>query len=146
MAKTAEQARLTRQTNQAKHEARVDDRDTRRSLLVGFLAWFAHLNLVFPLTSLACKWGWFPHEILGMPGLKAVQVMLTIIAALVLAVTILSTWRIWRRFQTDGAHAVENTQDDRRPLLAFVTMLLNGLFMLYVVASLVPILTLQPCS
>jgi hypothetical protein len=41
---------------------------------------------------------------------------------------------------------LERTESDRRPLMAFVSLLLNGLFLLFVLASMVMVSVLAPCA
>lgn len=124
---------------------RIDDRRTWQSLLFGLLVWFLHLNVVYPLTSLACHWGWFPFTIAGIPGLKVIQLLVTVAAALLLILMIIVPWRNWRPFWKDDDALMRQTEADRRPLIGYVTMLLNALFLLFVLASVVPVLTLNPC-
>src|SRR5215208_6624894 len=122
--------------------SRSSDRQTWRSLLFGSLIWFLHLNLVYPLTSLTCKWNWFTSGIAGLSGLQTVQIFITIIAAALLLITIYQPYRSWREYRTDTEHILTQTEQHRIPLMAFVTMLSNSIFLLFVVASLVPILAL----
>jgi hypothetical protein len=122
------------------------DRQTILSLIAGTVIWFLHLNIVYPLTSVACKWEWFPFTDAGMTGLRTVQLVITFIAAVLIFVTIYLPWRSWRRFQTDAQHIMSQTEKDRRPLLAFITMALNMFLLAFVVTSMVPTLVLSPCS
>jgi hypothetical protein len=128
------------------NETHVRDRQTWQSLLAGIVIWFLHQNTVYALTSLACKWQWFPTPIAGIPGQRFFQIVVTLVAVPLLLVTIYLPWRNWRQFQTDREHMLHDTEKDRRPLMAFVTMLLNALLLLFVITSLVPILTLNPCG
>jgi hypothetical protein len=126
--------------------ASPNDRQTWRSLLLGAVIWFLHQNVVYSMTSLACKWGWFPRTIAGIPELQFIQIVLTILSAVLLVVLIYLPWRNWRRFQTDRDHVLRDTENDRRPLMSFVTMLVNAVFLLFVMASLVPVMALNPCG
>jgi uncharacterized membrane protein len=123
----------------------ISDRQTWQSLLFGMVVWFLHLNLVYSLPSLACHWGWFPFTVAGLSGLKFIQLIATAVAAILLVVMIYVPWRNWRPFWRDDAQLMHQTEADRRPLIAYVTMLLNALSLLFVLASVVPILTLHPC-
>jgi uncharacterized membrane protein len=123
----------------------TSDRQTWQSLLFGITAWFLDLNLVYSLPSLACHWGWFPFTVVGLPGLKFIQLIATAVAAVLLMVLIYLPWRNWRPFWRDNAQVMQQTEADRRPLIAYVTMLLNTLSLLFVLASVVPILALNPC-
>jgi hypothetical protein len=125
---------------------RSDDRQTWRSLLFGSLIWFLHLNLVYPLTSLSCRWNWLFSGVGNLSALQVVQIVITIIAAVLMLINIYLPWRAWRQFQTDREHVLSQTEQDRRPLMAFVTMLSNSIFFLFIIASFVPILALNPCG
>jgi hypothetical protein len=122
------------------------DRQTLLSLLAGSAIWFLHLNVVYPLTSLACKWNWFPVEIMGMSGLLFVQLALSVIAALLIGITIYLPWRNWRHYQTEKNQIPQQTEKERRPMMAFVTMLVNVFFLIFVVGSFVPIMALHACG
>jgi len=126
----------------------VKDRSTWLSLLAGVVIWFLHLNTINALTSLTCEWGWFPFTIAGIAGLRFIHIVVSLIAALGIAAIIVLSWRGWRNWQAaqaDAQHTLVQTGADRHPLMAFVTMLLNGLFLVYVLASLVMVLVLNPC-
>ena len=116
-----------------------DDRTTWRSLLLGVVVWFVYFNLVNALTSLTCQWGWFSFTIAEIPG------VVSVIAGLALTFLIYQSWRIWHPMQADGQQVLERTEADRRPLMAFVTMLLNGLFLVFMLASIVLVLSINAC-
>jgi hypothetical protein len=123
---------------------------TRRSLLLGMLVWFVHLNLTYGLASVACVWGWFSFPVAGLQALPLVEVLITLAAAVGLGVLVVLPWRDWRAFQSEkppeNPHLLHDTEKDRRPLLAFITLLLNSFFLLFVVVSLVPMLALNACG
>jgi threonine/homoserine/homoserine lactone efflux protein len=81
--------------------------------------------------------------------LQLVETMITILALLLMLLLIYLPWRDWRRFQSerprDNPQLLEDTEKDRRPLVAFVTMLLNCFYLLFIVAAFVPIWALKPC-
>ena len=127
-----------------------DEQHTWRSLFLGIAVWFLYQNTLYALASLSCVWGWFSFQVAGIPGLRLVEAGLTVVAlALMLLLTFLP-WREWRRFQTDRAagnpRLLQDTEKGRRPLVAFIVMLLNGLFCLFVIAAFVPIIALNACS
>lgn len=128
------------------HADEIGDRRTRLSLLFGLVVWFIHLNTVYPFTSLACKWGWFPSPIAGMPGLRFAQIVLTFAAALLLIVLMIEPWRSWRGYQTSRELMLHDTEKDRRPFVAFITLAVNAIFLIFVLTSLVPITVLNPCA
>jgi len=128
------------------HPKSVNQRSTAVSLFLGFAVWFLHLNSMYFLTSESCKWGWFPYPIAGLSGLHFAQLALTIIAALFIVRMIWLAWRNWRQFQTDNDHILERTMQDRRPLIAAVTLSLNILFLLFACAFFVALFSLNACG
>ena len=127
-----------------------EDRLTRWCLFLGITIWFIDLNTVYALPSLACQWGWFPFTIAGIPGLLMVEAMITLIAMLLMSFMIYLPWRNWRKFQSekprDNSRMLQDTEKDRRSLLAFVTMLLNSFFFLFLISTFVPIFALNACA
>ena len=69
---------------------------------------------------------------------------------LLMLVVIYLPWRDWRRYQSgppaDNPRLLHDTEKDRRPLVAFITMLLNSLLFLFVITTLVPVFSLNPCA
>jgi hypothetical protein len=122
------------------------DRQTGQSLVAGIAIWFLHQNTVYPLTSLACKWGWFPFSVAGLPGLKVVQLIISALAVLLLLFVIYLPWRTWRQLQTDNLSIEFQSEKDRRSLVAFVIMLVNGFFLIFSVVTVFTILALNPCA
>ncbi len=129
---------------------RSDERLTRLCLILGVVVWFLHQNTVYALASLSCEWGWFPFTILGVSGLRLIETAITVVASLLMLLMVYLPWRSWRRFQTakpaQNPRLMQDTENDRRPLTAFIAMALNIAFLLFVIASCVPIYTLNPCG
>ncbi len=117
--------------------------------MFGIAIWFIDLNTVYALPSLACEWGWFPFTIAGIPGLVFIEAIITFIAMLLMSFMIYLPWRNWRKFQaakpTDNPRLLQDTEKDRRSLMAFVAMLANSFFFLFILATFVPILALNAC-
>jgi len=125
----------------------IKNRNNWRGLLAGVVVWFLHLNIVNALTSLTCVWGWFPFTIAGVIGLRFIHIIVSLVAGLVFTSIIVLSWRNWHSLQADSPQdAMETTETDRRPFIAFVTMLLNVLFLVYALASLVMVIVLPPCA
>jgi len=126
-----------------------DERPTWKSLFWGTAIWFLHQNLVYGLASLSCTWGRLSARIAGVSALQFVETAITLVALLLMLVMIYLPWREWRRFQSerpkDNPQMLEDTEKDRRPLVAFITMLLNGFYLLFIIAAFVPIWALKPC-
>ena len=135
---------------QTTQKAQSGERQTKLSLLLGMVIWFLHLNTLDALDSLACKWDWLSFTIAGIPGLQVVQAFITLIAMLLMLVTIYLPWRDWRRYQTEkpakNPRMLQDTEEDPRPLIAFIAMLLNSAFVLFIIASFVPIFSLNACG
>lgn len=127
-----------------------NERQTRWSLILGILIWFTYQNLLNALTSLSCKWSWLFYRIAGMQSLQFVEIILSLIALLSILYMIFLAWRFWRSFQTkkptNNPKMLEETEEDSRPLMAFVAMLLNGFFFVFIIATFVPMLALKPCG
>lgn len=121
------------------------DRRVWISLVGGIAVWALHLMIVYPLTSLTCRWGWFSSTIAGMAGLHFVQMVVTVIAALLMIILGISAMREWRRNRSDEESMLQETASARRPLMAFVAMVLNGFFLLAILLSFVPIFAIEPC-
>ena len=138
---------------------RLRDPDVRLglSLIGGTAVWALNFSGLHALNSLSCRWGWF-----GVPaesgGLKTVQIAVTAVSALLMAASIFNCWNLWRSTrQKASADAgepgqviqpglLEQTVAARVPFLAFVTMLLNVLYLIIILISLGPISTLQVCA
>jgi hypothetical protein len=127
-----------------------EDSQTRRSLLFGMIVWFVHLNVAYNLASLACTWGWLSFTLVGISGLQLIEAIITLVTLLLMLFLIYLPWREWRRFQTEAPPSnpqlLEDTEKNRRPLVAFIVMLLNSFFFLFVIALFVPIFALSACS
>jgi len=127
-----------------------DQSQTRRYLILGIIVWFVHLNVVYSLASLACTWGWLSLTIVGMSGLQLVETIITLLTLPLMLFLIYLPWREWRRFQSaeppSNPHILEDTEKDRRPLVACIVMLLNSLFFLFIIGWFVPIFALRPCG
>lgn len=126
------------------------DRQTIRSLVLGVSTWFLHLNAVNALTSVSCKWHWLSSTLAGISALQWVVILLTLTALILLVLMISGPWRIWRGYQARKAasspRTLEDTEKDRRPLAAFITVTLNSFFVLFVLAAFIPVLTLRACG
>lgn len=128
----------------------AEEQQTWWSMFLGILVWFLYQNTVNALASLSCSWNWLRFEFAGLPGVQVVGLLIGIAALAAMTSLIYLPWRNWRRFQTEqpprNPQMLEETEHDRRPLMAFVAMLLNGFFLLFVVATLVSTLVLHGCG
>ncbi len=129
---------------------KTDNRWTRWSLFVGIIIWFADLNTVYALPSLACTWNWFRFTVAGIPGLVFIEAVISLIAILLLLLMIRVSWQIWRKRQaarlTQASGILRDTEKDRHALMAFIALLANGFFLLFILATFVPMLALNACA
>jgi len=83
-------------------------------------------------------------------GLKFAQLIITLIAIGLMLVVIYVPWRNWRQLQTAKPSAnprmLQETEQDRRSLVAFIAMLLNSLFLIFVIAYFLPLFALNVCG
>jgi hypothetical protein len=134
-------------------ERKIPDDDahqTRRALLFGIAVWFLHLNTIYALPSLSCKWNWFSFTIAGIRGLPFVEGIITILALVLLFFPISIAWKIWRKHQTkepaDNPYVLTDTEKNRHSLAAFIVMSLNCFFFLFAIANFIPMIALNACS
>lgn len=130
--------------------SKKEDRLTRWCLFLGMIVWFLDLNAVYALPSLSCEWSWFQFTIAGIPGLVIIEAIISLIAMLLISFMIYLPWRNWLKFQTQkpttNPRMLQDTEKDRRPLLAFVAMLMNSFFFLFIMATFVPLFALNVCA
>lgn len=126
------------------------EQQTRWSLFLGITIWFLHLNVVNALISVACKWGGLTVPVGSLSGLQVLEGLITLITILTLLFLIYLPWRQWRSFQSKkpakNPQLLEETEEDRSSILAFIAMLLNGFLVLYTLATFVPTLALKACG
>lgn len=111
------------------------------SLLSGFVVWVIHLMIVYSLTSLACEWGWFPFTVVGLAGLKIVQIVVTVIAAMVIG---LGGYYALRNRERLGDSEIPEA--NRHHFMVYLGLALSMLFFALVAISIIPILVLPACG
>ena len=114
------------------------------SLAAGPLIWALHMSVVYPITSLTCAWGWFPDPILGLPGLRFVQLAVTAIAGGIVLVAGLTAFRHWRDLR--GTVPADEPEAELRPFGAFLGVASNAVFLALIIVAVVPILAINPCA
>ncbi len=126
------------------------ERQTQWSLFLGILIWFLHLNISNALISVSCKWGGLTVPVGSLSALQILIAVLTLITVLALLFLIYLPWRNWRSFQTEepvhNPDMLRDTELYRRPLMAFIAMMLNGFIVLYTIATFVPMFSLKACG
>jgi len=104
------------------------------AVLVGPTVWFVSMLANFALAPWACAFGWKPAEF--------------VVALLALAITVvagLASWKLWRDVglempgETGGAVARDRS-------LGLAGVLLNGMFVLVIVAQAIPNIVLRACE
>jgi len=116
------------------------------SLLGGTLVWALYFMGVYALNSLACVWNWFPEPSGGAgPGLKVFQLSATIIALGLIALCAFVAFREWRDGRAKNEHEEDEGIAARNPMLAFVTLLLNALYLLIILVWFMPVMVLPVC-
>ena len=126
------------------------DQPAKRSLLLGIIVQFVHQNLVYALASVSCRWEFFAFRVAGLPGPQVVDALISLVAVVIMAWLIYVPWRSWREFQREqpvrNPESMEDTEKDPRPMVAFAAMGLNCFFLLFIIATFVPMLTLRGCG
>lgn len=126
-----------------------ENRQPLLSLFLGMAVWFIDLNALYALPSLACKWGWFPFTVAGIPGLLVIEGIITLVSMLLMLYLIYLPWRNWRAYQTEkpqnNPRLLNDTEQNRHPMMAFIAMMLNSFFFLFIIAFFVPMITLNAC-
>jgi hypothetical protein len=126
------------------------EQKTQWSLFLGILIWFLHLNIVNALISVSCKWGGLTFPVGGLSGLQILEVVISLITILLLLFLVYLPWRQWQTFQTEkptnNPQLMENTEEKRQSLMAFIAMTLNAFLVLYVIATFVPMFSLKACG
>jgi hypothetical protein len=112
----------------------------------GSVVWVLFLTLVYALTSVACYANWFGAAQGSGTGLKVVQALTTVLAALLVAGFGFLALGDWRAKQAPNRDGPLESRISRIPFAAYVTALTNALYLLIIVVSLVPILALRPCA
>lgn len=129
---------------------KAEEQRTRRSLYLGITIWFLHLTMLNALISVACKWGGLTFPVGELSGLQILEVVITLITVLAMLYLVYLPWRNWRSFQTetptDNPQLMQDTEEKRQSLMAFIALALNGFLTLYIIATLVPMFFLKACG
>jgi hypothetical protein len=116
--------------------------------LGGAAAWVLHLVLAYAIAEVACQTDRLDGVLLGMPMADVFGYALTLLAGLTaLAAGVLAYGRLAEDPRGDpvddpGAHEVLG----RRRFMTYVGLLMNGLFLIAILAGGLPFLYLRSCS
>jgi hypothetical protein len=117
-------------------------------LLGGAAAWVLHLVLAYGIVEIACQSDRLDGVLLGLPMADFFGYALTLLAGLTaLAAGLLAYGRLVEDPRVDpvddpGAHEVFG----RRRFMTYVGLLMNGLFLVAILAGGLPFLFLRACS
>ena len=130
--------------------SKPSDKQTLWSLFLGITIWLLHLVTMEALVSVSCEWGGLTVPVGGLSALQWVEAVISLITVLVMIFLVYLPWRNWRSFQTtkpiQNPDLLHDTEVYRRPLLAFIAMMLNIFVTLYTIATLVPTFALKACG
>jgi hypothetical protein len=98
------------------------------------IVWFGHVALSYLVVGLHCHQELLEGDILGLAGIRVLQLALTLGAATAL---VLCGLRVWRPLHASGDAAERN--------FALATALLAGIFLVYLAWTIAPVFTVQPC-
>lgn len=126
--------------------AKVDERSEipyRRlvgAMLAGALSWSLYFLAGYLLAEAACLAGLLDSTVAGLDLLVVVLLALGLVAALVAAYAAWWSYRRWRA----GRDAREG--DELATFLALASSLLNGLFTLTILVTVLSLIFVEPCS
>jgi threonine/homoserine/homoserine lactone efflux protein len=130
--------------------SKPSESQVRWSLFSGIAVWFVHLVLLEGLVSVSCKWGGLTFPVGALSGLQIVEAVINLISVLAMLVLIYLPWRQWRTFQSEtpprNEDLLQDTEKYRRPLMAFIAMMLNIFLTIYMIATFVPVFALKTCG
>ena len=131
-------------------QSQAHEPHTRRILLLGIAVWFLDQSIVYGLASVSCKWSYLSTPVGPISALQLVETLVTLTAMLVMAYLVYLPWRTWRSYQsakpTHNPHLLQDTEKDPRSLEAFIVMMLNSFFLLFIIGFYVPVFALNACA
>jgi len=105
------------------------------AIIIGPLAWLAYLQTAYALVPWACR-----RPTAGMVAL----IMAGVLALALSSAGLVSAWQSWRRVGREGASG--DGVSGRTRFMALTGIGTSALFVLVVVAGMLPLLLLAPCS
>lgn len=110
------------------------------TLLGSAAAWSVHFLALYLLHEVACRSGWQNTTFVGINGIAAAVLLITLLALPVVAASALVARRVARAAAQDAAIAERNTH------LGRAGMILSAIFALAIVFATIPALVLPPCG
>jgi hypothetical protein len=115
------------------------------SLATGVVIWSLHLIISYALVSLACERGLLQANLGAFALARWITIGLTVIAAAAVFYAGLVAYRNWRHLRR--THLANGEEPGGRfRFMAWLGVLLNGLFLLAIVVALFPLLFLPLCA
>lgn len=118
------------------------------AVAAGPIAWALHLFVSYALASLPCITPVFNFSVLGLPGIRFVLIVFTVVMALIVFLAGFMGYGIWRLLRDED----QDQEGSRRPtetrihFMAFSGILLAALFGAGILLTVGPILALDVCS
>ena len=105
------------------------------AVVIGPLAWLVYLQTAYALVPWACR----------RPTAGKISLLAAGVLALALSTAgLVTAWQAWRRLGRDGA--ATGTVTARTRFMALTGIGTSALFVLVVVAGMLPVLLLAPCN
>lgn len=116
-------------------------------LAAGPVIWSIHLVGSYALVSLSCNWGFLQFRLFGIPGIRAVLILVSAALALAVYYAGYAAYRTWRmRAEHSPLEDHEKIRlEDRFQFMAYSATLLNGLFGTAILISIFPIILVRAC-
>lgn len=130
------------------HNQPVDSKRLWFAVGAGPILWIIHLLAAYALASLPCIAPVFNFTMLGLPGIRFILIVFTVVVALVVFIAGFTGYRIWQSLRDEEREGDESDTPGktRFRFMAFSGTLLSVLFGVAVLASAGPILALSVCS
>ena len=129
---------------------KAEEQQTRKSLFLGITIWFLHFNILNTLISVSCKWGGLTVPVGGLSALQIVEAVISLVTIFGLLYLMVLAWRNWQNLQSEtptrNPQLIQDTDEKRQALMAFIAMGLNGFFALYTLATFVAMFSLRTCG
>ena len=129
---------------------KTEQQQNHRLLYLGMLTWFIHENLIYGLNNVSCKWAFLNNNVDGLAALQWLEIAIAVIALALIAWVLVLSWQNWRIVQTArparSPDTLQRTEQDRGGFLAFLAIGLNFFALLFVLGTLIPMLTLKACG
>lgn len=114
--------------------------------LSGPVVWSAYLVASYLLVESACSVRLSGPFLLGLPMISLLTLALGVLAIALILYPGWRAWRAWRELRYQPASSAESDSATSGPFLAYGGLILNALFLLVMLFTVLPALVLGPCS